>query len=43
MLKVLILKWSILSTNTDYVEHTRKALPTNRVKFNSTEGKCQKG
>ena len=35
-------KWSILRTKGDDVEWKRKGLPTNRVKINPTEGRCQK-
>ena len=31
-------KWSAVSTKVDYVGHNRKSLPTNRVKYNPTEG-----
>ena len=36
-------KWFILNTKIGYVEYNGKDLPSNRVKFRSTEGKCQKG
>ena len=36
-------RWSILSTKVDHVEYNRKALLTNRVKFNPTERICLKG
>ena len=35
-------KWSILNTKIDYVEYSRKELPSKRIKFSSTEGKSQK-
>ena len=34
---------SILSTKVDYVDYNRKILPTNVMKMNPTEGRCQKG
>ena len=34
-------KWSILSTNIDYVEYNRKGPPLNRIKYSLTEVKCQ--
>ena len=33
---------SIMSTKVDYIELNRKVVPTNRVKFNPTEGRCLK-
>ena len=36
-------KWSIVNTKIDYVEYNRNEVPSNRVKFRPTEGKCQKG
>ena len=37
-------KWSILTTNKDYVEYGRKkTLPSKRVKYKWTEGIWQKG
>ena len=36
-------KWSFLSTKLDYVEYNRKAIPPNRVKLGSTEGRYLKG
>ena len=30
--------WSLLCTKVDYVDNNRRALPTNRLKFNSAEG-----
>ena len=36
-------KWSILSTKVDDVEISRKAILTNKVKFNLTEGRGHKG
>ena len=34
--------WSILTKN-DCVKYKRNALALNKVKFKTTEGKCQKG
>ena len=36
-------KWSILNTKIDYMEYNIKELKSNRVRFSSTEGNCQKG
>ena len=36
-------KWPMLNTKIVYVGYNGKELSSNRVKFSSTEGKCQKG
>ena len=43
ILNYTVFMLKVLNTKVDYVKYNRKELPSNRVKFSSTEGKCQKG